>query len=187
MWKRLWSKKVNHGEPVKLKIDGKHVYGIRIKYYDTTKLVLIDILDWPKVKQFRWAIWNKPKERTLYCTSEIYNTELKRHCKISLHRFLLGLRPGDKRLVDHHNGNGLDNRRCNLRRCNQFQNLRNRKPNKNRKYGCHKGVTYHKNIDRWVVAISLGTYKTEKEAAQAYNKGAKKIYGRFAYLNKVKQ
>lgn len=100
--------------------------------------------------------------------------------------------------VDHINGDNLDNRKCNLRICTNSENLRNRSKNKTNTSG-YKGV--YKNKDTytkvnknkpWKVLIMtkgnskfIGTFKTKKEAAKAYNKAAKKYHGNFAYFNKI--
>jgi len=53
----------------------------------------------------------------------------------------------------------------------------------------YKGVFY-KNENKWEAGIGynrkyimLGHYKTEIDAAKAYDKAARKEYGEFAYLN----
>jgi hypothetical protein len=94
------------------------------------------------------------------------------------------------RFVDHINGDGLDNRRANLRLATAAQN------NWNSKYGMgigtsrYKGVQWHKHRKKWVAAISidgqkkcLGYYSNEKEAARAFDKAAKERRGQFAVLN----
>ncbi len=92
--------------------------------------------------------------------------------------------------ADHINGNTLDNRRSNLRICTRGQNQRNRRGNLNgtSKY---KGVSFKNENKKWVAQIGfkknmfIGYYKTEIEAALAYNEAAKKYHGKFARLNKI--
>jgi len=95
--------------------------------------------------------------------------------------------------VDHINGNGLDNRRENLRLCTIQQNLFNRGPSKNNKCG-YKGVRFRPLLGVWIAEIRIekhgkrlhiGTFKTAKEAAIAYNGQVVKYHGEFAYINKV--
>jgi len=91
--------------------------------------------------------------------------------------------------VDHINGNPLDNRRENLRICTRAQNTCNRKAVVNSKSG-YKGVTKKNSSRKWIPEIRkdgkklyLGSYNTPEEAAKAYDKAAKEIFGEFAKLN----
>jgi hypothetical protein len=94
--------------------------------------------------------------------------------------------------IDHINGDGLDNRLENLRICRNGQNHFNM-----RKYqyqeittSQYKGVCLHKTSGLWHArinvsgkCISLKYFKSEIEAARAYNKAAIQYYGEFASLN----
>jgi hypothetical protein len=96
--------------------------------------------------------------------------------------------------VDHVNGNPLDNRKENLRVCTHEENGRNRKPNKGKIF---KGVREIKSVGqkkarhkRFLAAIyfkgksiPIGYYATEEEAALAYDRKAKELFGEFANLN----
>ena len=99
----------------------------------------------------------------------------------------------DNLVIDHINGNKLDNRKCNLRICTRLENAQNRLPNKN-SISKYKGVNLRKDVKnkKWRATIqcnkkrySLGDFLTEKEAAKAYNIKAKELFGQFAVLNKV--
>lgn len=93
-------------------------------------------------------------------------------------------------VVDHVNGNGLDNRRCNLRVCTPQQNAFNSKPVRGSR-SKFKGVKYNTACkNKWTARIringkqvDIGRFETEEEAARAYDKVAKEVQGDFAWLN----
>lgn len=105
-----------------------------------------------------------------------------------MHRYLLDL-TDRKKLTDHINGNGLDNRRNNLRVCNSSENPKNKRVSKARKTSEFKGVSIGKG-GRWVVQIAvdgkkkhIGCFGTEVEAAKAYDEAAKFYHKDFANIN----
>lgn len=100
---------------------------------------------------------------------------------IYAHRLVM---PGHA-MLDHRNGNKLDCRKSNLRPCTPGENEANKPP----RPGSFKGVTKARS-GRWRahcqckgVNYGLGTYDTELEAAIAYDKKAKELWGEFAYQN----
>jgi hypothetical protein len=87
-----------------------------------------------------------------------------------LHRALMNLHYGDGREIDHINGDGLDNRRGNLRIVNHAQNLQNQRKQANRS-SRYRGVSLYKRDGVWVAQMKLngvrhylGRYRTEDEA-----------------------
>lgn len=112
--------------------------------------------------------------------------------KVYMHRELLGLAANDKVEVDHRDGNGLNNRRDNLRLATHQQNLQNQRPRGgSSKY---RGVFWDKSKARWKASIRLGarrfwlgSFSTELEAAVAYNRRAKELFGDRARLNHVQE
>jgi hypothetical protein len=106
-----------------------------------------------------------------------------------LHRLVMGLGSGRKVQVDHINGDKLDNRRANLRLCDNRQNHQNTSKPVTNTSG-FKGVHSHPMSKKWVAAISinsklthLGMFETKELAAKAYDDAARKFYGEFARLN----
>lgn len=101
-----------------------------------------------------------------------------------LHTFLT-----EWRQVDHRNGDGLDNRRANLREANRTQNNANARRRVDNTSG-FKGVTFDARINRWSARIhvnnqrrSLGYHATAEEAARAYDAAAHEAFGEFARPN----
>lgn len=108
--------------------------------------------------------------------------------KVYLHRLITNC-PTNK-VVDHINGNTLDNRLCNLRICSIRENVINRKVSKSKKKTKYLGIFWNSKRKNWEVKISvnrklkyLGSFKYEKVAAKVYNKFAKKYFKQFARLN----
>lgn len=106
---------------------------------------------------------------------------------IQMHREIMGASDGT--IIDHLNGNGLDNRRENLRFCTQSENQRNRGADVDNTSG-YKGVTWHKVKKKWMAQIKvnkkntyLGLYSDPAEAARAYDAAAIELHGEFACLN----
>jgi hypothetical protein len=103
-----------------------------------------------------------------------------------MHRFLRHPPPG--MVVDHINGNRLDNRAGNTRICTQQQNTFNSRPKgKSSKF---KGVCWDKSKRKWLVPICIdgknswtGRFDDEVEAARAYDRKAAEIFREYAFLN----
>jgi len=96
----------------------------------------------------------------------------------------------DNRIVDHINGNGLDNRRSNLRAATCTQNHANNRKSAKKFSSIYKGVCWHKAARKWTaqskdrrIKTHLGCFITEQEAAMAYDVAAKAQWGEFARLN----
>jgi hypothetical protein len=133
--------------------------------------------DFERASHRRWyAVKRGRKVPTLYAESAA-------HPQVLMHRFIVDCPKGF--VVDHINGDGLDNRRSNLRICSQRENSRNR-------VGANGycGVSWKADCGRWRARImvdrreiSLGVFDTPEQAAEAYNRAAIKHYGQFAKLN----
>lgn len=105
---------------------------------------------------------------------------------IRMHRFILNATKGQ--IVDHINGDTLDNQKANLRFCTAKENARNRAITKRNKYG-YIGIRkkIYKTIAPKYQALisiegkqkSLGFFKTKKQAALEYKKFAKTVYKNF--------
>lgn len=94
-------------------------------------------------------------------------------------------------VVDHIDGNGLNNRRDNLRLATQRQNICNKSIQRNNTTG-YKGVHFHKKAKKYTVSFKIngrslygGIFVNIIEAAKRYNELAIKYYGEFAKLNPI--
>jgi hypothetical protein len=145
------------------------------------KYAIIDDSDYDLVKDYTW--WD---HGCGYAYTKIKGKN------VLLHRFLLNT---PKNLcTDHINGNGLDNRKSNIRICTKSENCTYKGKQKNNKSG-YKGVVFTplSKINPWVVYfhynkknINGGCFPTKELAALKYNELANKYLNKFAYLNKLK-
>lgn len=107
------------------------------------------------------------------------------HKSATMQRLIL--RVPNEIIIDHIDGNKLNNTRVNLRVATARQNAQNRKPRKSR-ISPYKGVT--KINSKWRARIQvngeridLGRFYSDTDAALAYDKAAKIYFKEFAYLN----
>lgn len=142
--------------------------------------VIIDLEDLPKVSSGRK--WHAKKESGIFYASR--NTPEKTE---RMHRIIMNAKPGE--IVDHINGNGLDNRKKNLRIVSKSQNSSNSKLNCNSSSG-YKGVHKRSDCGKWQARIQvnkktihLGYREDPKEAAKLYDEAAIKYFGEYAKTN----
>lgn len=98
-----------------------------IKYKGENYIVLIDEEDYDRVSKYNWFINNQPN--TKYCQANISINGKKK--KLILHRFIMGLEHGNKLVVNHKDGNGLNNAKSNLEICDQKYNQQSINTKKN--------------------------------------------------------
>lgn len=154
---------------------------MKIIYLFGGKETLVDDEDYEFYNQWKWQL-----SPTGYVARSAHIQNIRR--RVYLHRLVTRC-PSDK-VVDHINKNRLDNRKSNLRICSQKENTvaNNGWKTAEIKY---KGVSYmssggKKITTKYRARIGnkhLGCFDSPEEAARAYDAEAKKIYGRFAYLN----
>lgn len=148
------------------------------------KYAIVDSEDYEKLVINKWHYSSYGK------TGYARRTSKDRHRKsIRMHHEILPLVIGY--MVDHINGNGLDNRKKNLRLVTKSQNMMNSAIRINNTSG-YKGVCWSKKYNKWVVhiwkdskQIFVGQFKNKRKAGIAWNEAAKIYHGEYAYLNKI--
>lgn len=167
-----------------------------VKYTHNGKVLLFDAIDYLKIKsaypQLKITLARMRstagKEFTYACVKPLIEGKRK---TILLHRFITKCPKG--KVVDHINHDTLDNRKLNLRICSQRENLMNKSSHKN-STSIYLGVSYCKSRKLWAAGIktkdshiNLGRFKSEADAARAYNEAALKYFGEFANINKTEE
>jgi hypothetical protein len=146
------------------------------------KIAIIDDDDYERINKHRWCYWASGG----YAGRKVTNNKVG---SIALmHREIMNAQKGQE--IDHINGNGLDNRKSNLRFVTRQQNMWNRKAlNKTSSY---KGVSFDVSSGKWLSQINiqgqkicLGRYIVQEDAAKAYDITAKQAFGEYARLNGV--
>ena len=110
------------------------------------KIVFIDIEDIDKIKNYTWRIANK---YFYICTHT--QGDRKNRQKILMHRLIMGC--PDDMIIDHINHNPWDNRKKNLRICNEQENNENKKMIKNR--SGYRNIYWHKRDKMWQVSLKF--------------------------------
>lgn len=136
---------------------------------------VVNDADYPLLSKYKWhvVLYGVRRDRP-YAVGWVSGVAVK------MHRLLLGVSAAEH--VDHINGNGLDNRRSNIRPCSLKQNLQNSGPRKGRSF---KGVCdlgkgkFSARFNR----KHIGTFRTGETAAMAYDFEARKANGEFAWCN----
>ncbi len=155
-------------------------------------VALVDDDDYERVAAFRWCVdikEEKGKKQIRYYAQRVQvlpGTGGKK-IKIYMHRFILGSDCPPK--IDHHDTNGLNNQRYNLRPVTKSQNAANSRKMPG-KTSIYKGVCWSKRRSLWqayimkdYVKYRLGFFREEFDAAQAYNFKAEELFGPFARFN----
>lgn len=141
----------------------------------TTKkgdVILADAVDYDLLKKYSWCV-NKQG----YAVANINGTVTK------MNRYVLGIDKCNGKIVDHANGDQLDNRKSNLRFASRTENARNRKPSKNSPYpGVREKSNgkYSARITANWKEIYIGTFDTLEEAKGARIHAEEKYHGDFA-------
>ena len=150
------------------------------------KYALVDDKDFLELSNYQWYLDSNGYPRTPTRDNPDRKMIMKR-----IHRMII--KPKSKKeIIDHINGNLLDNRRANLRIVNDQQSSFNRGLEIRNKSG-FKGVAWNNQRNKWQAKIEindkkiyLGFFYDKQEAALAYNEAAQKYFGEFARLNDIR-
>lgn len=143
---------------------------------------LVSPQDFNLVREFKWVA--AKGGRTIYASRQVRSSDGK-WFTVLMHRLIMASPQG--LLVDHINGNGLDNRRENLRLCSHAENIRNQQPQVGTS-SRFKGVWMQRG--KWAAMIehngdkiTLGRFDCEERAARQYDRAARVFFGQFARTN----
>ncbi len=187
---------LHHGKAIVNRTSKSPPFGVTIVIWDRRELnrcrrvplsqglaAIVDEGDAGEIAQHRWFAGKR--KNTFYGVR--HNPSPTGPRLIYMHRTIL-VTAGK---VDHINGDGLDNRRCNLRAASDAENARNMRKAVNRNCSSRfKGVSRKKRAGCWVANICvdykkvhLGYFKSEEDAARAYDAAAVSLFGAFARTN----
>jgi hypothetical protein len=159
---------------------------------------VVDDDDFEWLNSFKWCVWAPEGQTRTYAIRNVYpggcNTResgnskrigWRRQTSERMHRLIL---PGVD-LIDHRDGDGLNNQRSNLRPATMSGNAQNRRKQRNNTSG-FIGVTWHGQRDMWMARIGandklihLGHFADPVEAARVRDAAALELHGEFAVLN----
>jgi hypothetical protein len=136
-------------------------------------VAVVDVADYETVRPYLWCAARSGSR--VYAVRHEYPRRM--------HTVLIGAT-----LVDHADGDGLNNQRSNLRVATHAENMRNRRKATTSR-SIYKGLGPTPG-GRWRAFIRvnrkqlyLGTFATEADAALAYDDAARRHHGEYAALN----
>lgn len=153
-------------------------------------VAIVDDEDAQRVAAYgKWTPAKNGKPPKIYAFTYIKGSAAKgKHERIKLHNLIAG-NPPDGMVVDHIDGDPLNNRRSNLRFATKRQNAANSRPKaRNRRFkgiSTTSGGKFFATVNSGGVYIRSPCYDSKEHAAAAYNQIATHIFGQFAWLNDV--
>jgi hypothetical protein len=149
------------------------------------KYAIVSQEDFEAVNRHKWYVVTKDNQ-TFYAVRMIYINGGKK--QILMHREIMKPKAGF--VVDHGDGDGLNNTRDNLSIVTAAENSYNKRKCLNARSSKYKGVSRRKRDNRWIaiitfkgISINLGFFDDEIKAAKAYDEAAKELYREYAFLN----
>jgi hypothetical protein len=166
------------------------IYHVALIPLTQGKFAIVDFEDYHRVGQYKWS-YRKPKHPRHSGYAGRTVRENGRQSTDLMHRVILRMEAGLG--VDHKNGNGLDNRKDNIRPYHGSQNSYNSGKRSKCSASPYKGVFRRPFPEKpWTAYIRvdghpiyLGIFASDVDAAIAYNHAAGKYHGEFAYLNQI--
>lgn len=144
--------------------------------------ILVDDDDFEELSKLNWQISKS-------CGISYARNE-KNGIITYMHRMIMN--PEDGMVVDHIDGNGLNNQKSNLRVCTTQQNLWNSRKRSGTTSSKYKGVSWHKAKQKWQAQIMangkahhLGFFENEEAAAKAYNDAKLIKHGKYGFINSI--
>jgi hypothetical protein len=148
------------------------------------QFAIVDDID-ADLANVKWSA-RRTTSGVFYAVRRHNNANMYVHREVMTRALGRPLLPYPHEMVDHINGNGLDNRRENLRVATNAENLRNTRKTKRNVSG-YKGVAWNKRAKKWTAQIKrgsqsphLGYFNTAEEAHAAYCEAARLYHGKFA-------
>lgn len=168
-----------------IRIEGNIAYVPLTQGYEA----VVDAADVPLVESWVWMshVRRRPNGtvRAVYAVRNAADQMGKRHL-VLMHRVIAETPQGME--TDHVNGNGLDNRRRNLRNVTKQQNSFNQRLAVNNTSGA-KGVSWEQREGKWRAQINvsgknrhLGLFNSIEDAAAAYAKASIDQHGEFGRM-----
>ncbi len=159
------------------------------------QFALVDNEDYDFLIQWNWSARRGQHDNTYYARRTDYSTGQKK--EVIMHRLIMKAEKGQ--MIDHIDGNGLNDQKSNLRFCTPSQNQSNCRRRsganmtsrflgvslKNQKIGNRTYTCWIASLTHNKKSNHIGCFKSETDAAKAYNIKAKELHGDFAVLNTI--
>ena len=146
------------------------------------RVALVDDTDYELVSRYRWCAKDARHGLVTYAVANVKING--RHTTIMMHKLITGWPR-----TDHHDHDGLNNQRSNLRAATSSQNGANRRRSRSGS-SQFKGVSWVRREAKWHAQIGvngthvyLGSFTTEHDAARAYDTAARAAFGQYACVN----
>jgi hypothetical protein len=149
---------------------------------------MVALVDDSDYESLRGRVWRTSRtDHRLYAVTDSRSRGVRTFAY--MHRLIM--KAESQEVVDHIDGDGLNNQRVNLRCCKQHQNLANSARRSDNTSG-YKGVSWSAPMAKWMAMhmfngerLYLGCFQTPIGAALAYDKSLRERCGEFARTNEM--